>query len=157
MVRAGHGIRPPLGRMLLPRGPMPIRHLHLWPHHGPRTAVPLHVVATSLRTGREVWFSTGPVIEAILASAALPGVFPPVELDGDAFIDGGVVDNVPMSRAFELRVPSVYVLHPGNFARPRPQPRRPVDVLLQAFSIARNHRFFSEADAPPEGVELIKL
>ena len=120
-------------------------------------AVPLHVVATSLRSGREVWFSTGPVIEPILASAALPGVFPPVELDGDMFIDGGVVDNVPMSRAFELQSPSVYVLHPGNFTRPRAQPRRPVDVLLQAFSIARNHRFFSEADAPPDGVELVKL
>ena len=119
--------------------------------------VPLHVVATSLRTGRETWFSSGPVIEPILASAALPGVFPPVELDGDVFIDGGVVDNVPMSRAFELRTPSVYVLHPGNFSRPRPQPRRPVDVLLQAFSIARNHRFFSEADAAPDGVELVKL
>jgi NTE family protein len=120
-------------------------------------AVPLHVVATSLRTGRERWFSSGPVVEPILASAALPAVLPPVEIDGDLLVDGGVIDNVPTSRALALDAARIYVLHVGNFDRPRPAPRRPIDVLLQSFSIARNHRFVVEHQDPPVGVEMIVL
>jgi NTE family protein len=120
-------------------------------------AVPLHVVATSLHTGRPHWFDRGPVVEPILASAALPAVLPPVEIDGVPFIDGGVVDNVPISRAFELGVDRIIVLHVGNFERPRPNPQRPLDVLLQAFSIARNERFARESELRHEGTEVIVL
>jgi NTE family protein len=118
--------------------------------------VPLHVVAASLRTGRERWFSSGPVTEAVLASAALPAVLPPVDIDGEAFIDGGVVDNVPISYAVSLDVQRVVVLHVGNFDRPRPAPQRPLDVLLQAFSIARSYRFEAEI-AKDHGVDLVVL
>ncbi|MCU1463218.1 MAG: Patatin [Acidimicrobiales bacterium] len=119
--------------------------------------VPFQVVATSLRTGREQWFARGRIVEPILASAALPGVFPPVEIDGELFIDGGVVDNVPMTRAATLGATRMYVFHVGNFDRPRPDPKRPIDVLLQAFSISRNYRFLAEMQDPPEGVEMICL
>src|SRR5207302_9932897 len=77
--------------------------------------VPFQVVATSLRTGRERWFSEGPLLDPILASAALPGVFPPVEIEGELFIDGGVVDNVPMTRAAALGATRMFVFHVGNF------------------------------------------
>lgn len=120
-------------------------------------AVPLHVVATSLRTGHPHWFHTGPVVEPILASAALPAVLPPVDIDGETYIDGAVVDNVPISRALELGVERVIVLHVGNFERPRPNPQRPLDVLLQAFSIARNERFARESALQHDGVELVVL
>jgi NTE family protein len=49
------------------------------------------------------------------------------------------------------------VFHVGNFDKPRPQPRRPLDVLLQSFSIARNHRFVRDMDIVPSDVELIVL
>lgn len=120
-------------------------------------AVPLHVVATSLRTGRDQWFSRGSVVDAVLASAALPAVFPPVEIDGELFIDGAVVDNVPISKAVALGARRIVVFHVGNFERPRPVPKRPLDVLLQSFSIARNYRFLSEVEHPPPGVQLITL
>ena len=107
--------------------------------------IPFHVVATSLRSGLARWFDRGPMVEPILASAALPAVLPPVTIDGDVLIDGGVVDNVPISRAVELGATRVVVLHAGNFDRPRPDPQRPLDVLLQAFSIARNERFARES------------
>lgn len=119
--------------------------------------LPLHVVAASLDTGDARWFSSGPVIEPILASAALPGVFPPVMVDGETLIDGAVVDNVPISRAVALGAERVVVLHVGNFARKRPTPKRPIDVLVQSFSIARNHRFLRDMASPPEGVELVVL
>jgi NTE family protein len=120
-------------------------------------ARPLHVVATSLRTGRPAWFEKGPVVEPILASAALPAILPPVEIDGEPYIDGAVVDNVPISRAFDLGVERVVVLHVGNFERPRPNPQRPLDVLLQAFSIARNERFARESELQHPEVELVVL
>lgn len=126
-------------------------------HHLDRLAVPLHVVATSLRTGRERWLSTGPAVPAVLASAALPAVLPPVELDGDVLIDGGVVDNVPISKAVALGAERVVVLHVGNLSKPRPVPKRPIDVLLQAFSIARNHRFATDRESFAEGTELVVL
>jgi len=119
--------------------------------------IPVHVNATSLQSGRGRWFTSGSAVDAILASAALPAVFPPVVVDGEAYIDGGVVDNVPISRALALGARRVFVLHVGNFARPRSLPKRPIDVLLQSFSIARNHRFLAETDEPPSDVELIVL
>lgn len=121
------------------------------------TKVPLHVVATSLRSGREVWFSRGPLIDPILASAALPAVLPPVTIGGEWLIDGGVVDNVPVGRAVDLGATRVVVFHVGNFDKPRPLPKRPIDVLIQAFSIARNHRVVRDLDIVPPDVEVIVL
>lgn len=119
--------------------------------------IPLHVVATDMGTGRAHWFREGNLSDPLLASSALPAIFPPVVIDGIPYIDGGVVDNVPITYAAHLKVDRVYVLHVGNFRRPRSIPKRPLDVLVQAFSIARSHRFYSDSDSPPEGVEIITL
>jgi NTE family protein len=119
--------------------------------------IPFEVVATSLATGAERWFSTGPIVPALTASAALPGVYPPVEIDGELLIDGGVVNNVPISRALDLGATRLVIFHVGNFERPRPAPRRPLDVLLQSFSIARNHRFGSDVARLPDSVEAIVI
>ena len=125
--------------------------------HFEETRVPLHVVATSLTTGRESWFDSGPLIEPILASAALPAVFPPVLFDGEWYIDGGVVNNVPLDRAVALGATTIYVFHVGNFDKPRAHPKRPLDVLLQSFSIARNHRWVAHRESVPEHVQLVVL
>lgn len=129
------------------------------PHHRfEDLTVPLHVVTTSLRTNSERWFSTGDLIEPILASSALPAIFPPVSIEGDVLVDGGVLNNVPLSRAFELKPNRVVVFHVGNFNRARPAPKRPVDVLLHAFSVTRAYRFETEVrQALPPGVELVVL
>ena len=119
--------------------------------------VPLHVVATSLETGDERWFTTGSIVDPILASAALPAVYPPIEVDGELHVDGAVVNNVPISRAATLGADRVYVCHVGNFSRPRSDPKRPIDVLLQSFSIARNHRFHADVAREWPGIELIVL
>jgi NTE family protein len=119
--------------------------------------IPFQVVATSLTSGAERWFGSGPIVEPILASAALPAVFPPVTIDGELHVDGAVVNNVPIRRAAELGATRIYVCHVGNFHRPRSAPKRPIDVLLQSFSIARNHRFSSETASDWGGVELIVL
>lgn len=131
--------------------------LHLPFRNFEDTEIPLHVVATSLVTGTERWFNRGDVIPALLASSAIPAVFPPVMINGEPLVDGAVVNNVPISKAYELGARRVVVLHVGNFSRPRPAPRRPIEALLQSFSIARNLRFALETEHPPAGVELVVL
>ena len=117
-------------------------------------AVPFQCVATDVVGVREVWFSVGPLIEPILASAALPAVYPAVEIDGVRYLDGGIVDDVPMSRAVELGAHTLYVLQVGSFSRPRPEPRRPLDVAVQAYWIARHHRFKRDLAAMPPDIEV---
>jgi NTE family protein len=117
-------------------------------------AVPFQCVATDVVGVREVWFRSGPLIEPILASAALPSVYPAVEIDGVRYLDGGIVDDVPMSRAVELGARTLYVLQVGLFSRPRPEPKRPLDVAVQAYWIARHHRFKRELAAMPADIEL---
>jgi len=148
--RKGQAIQPNTGLRRLVERTLPYKRLE-------DAVIPVHVNATSLETGRGHWFTSGPAVDAILASAALPAVFPPVVIGGEAYIDGGVVDNVPISRALALGARRIFVLHVGNFARRRQLPRRPIDVLLQSFSIARNHRFLAEVDDPPPDVELVVL
>ncbi len=119
--------------------------------------LPLWIVATSLREGLEKWFSHGDVHQALLASTAIPGVFPPVTVDGEEYIDGGVVNNVPLSKAYELKARKVYVLDVGNMEKERPTAKRPYEVLMQAVSIARAHRYRIERENVPDKVDLVRL
>lgn len=64
-------------------------------------SVPLTVVATDINAGRPHLFQSGPLTPALLASAAIPGVFPPVVQDGRAYYDGGIVENTPLALAVE--------------------------------------------------------
>ena len=64
--------------------------------------LPCYVVATDALEGNEVVLSTGPAATALLASAAVPAVFPPVLIDGRFLLDGGVANNTPVSIAVEL-------------------------------------------------------
>lgn len=59
--------------------------------------IPFYVVCTDLETGKEVVLNRGSLVEAILASSAIPGIFPPVEMNGHLLVDGGLSNNVPVS------------------------------------------------------------
>jgi len=117
--------------------------------------VPLEVVATSLTDGRTQWFSDGPAVERILASAALPALLPPVEIDGEHFIDGGVVDNVPIGRAIAGGAERIFVLLCGPLHYTPHRYRRPVEAVLTAFFIAVHAKFARELERLPEGVEVV--
>jgi NTE family protein len=120
-------------------------------------AVAFQCVATEVDTARERWFDVGELVPALLASAALPAVFPPVTLDGQRYVDGGVVDNVPIARAVQLGCSRIFVLHVGPHGRPDADLRRPIDGALLAYWLARNSRFARDLAALPEGVEAIVL
>ncbi len=57
----------------------------------------LGIVATELESGREVWFRSGPVMEAVRASISLPGLFTPIQRQGRWLVDGGLANPVPVS------------------------------------------------------------
>lgn len=78
-------------------------------------AVPLHVVCTDLASGAEVVLSAGGIVEAVLASAAIPGVFPPVDVGGRTLVDGAVAANTPIATAIRLGATRLVVL-PAGFA-----------------------------------------
>jgi NTE family protein len=57
----------------------------------------LATVSTDLETGREIWFTEGPVLNSVWASISLPGLFPPIQNQGRWLVDGGLVNPVPVS------------------------------------------------------------
>jgi len=97
-------------------------------------AVPFAAVATELRTGRTVAFDRGPVSRAVRASAAIPGVFVPVEIDGTIYVDGGVTDPVPAGVARRMGADVVIaVAIPADV--PSKTPRGPIGVAYHAVAV----------------------
>ncbi|WP_092137827.1 patatin-like phospholipase family protein [Cupriavidus sp. YR651] len=97
--------------------------------------VPLYVVATDMHTGAEVVLSSGNIVNAVLASAAIPGVFPPVQFEGRSLIDGGVANNTPVSTAIRLGATRIIVLPAGFACAERRPPRGAVEHALNALSL----------------------
>jgi NTE family protein len=111
-------------------------------------------VAASIESASEHWFTTGPLVDAVLASAAVPGILPPVEVGGQHYIDGGIVNSIPVDRAVALGATRIFVMHVGRLDRPLAPPRWPWEVALVAFEIARRHRFLGDLASLPASLEL---
>src|SRR5207253_148131 len=98
-------------------------------------AIPLHVIGVDLKSGRERRLSEGDVIEAVLASAAMPAVFPPVRWGDLELIDGGVANNTPISHAIELGATEIYVLPTGYACHLHTAPRSALGMGLHALTL----------------------
>jgi NTE family protein len=102
-------------------------------------AIPLHLIACDPLSGQEVRLSEGPAVQAVLASAAIPGLLPPVRFGDRLLTDGGVSNNTPISHAIQLGAERIYVLptdDPGDHAvsrLPRSAPDAAVHALTQLF------------------------
>jgi NTE family protein len=116
--------------------------------------LPFHCVAACIEDATARWFSSGPIVPAVMASCAVPGLLPPVEVGGRHYFDGGLVDSIPVGHAVALGAGCVYVLQVGRVESPLPVPARPWEVGLVAFEIARRHRFHEEMSALPAGVQV---
>jgi NTE family protein len=119
--------------------------------------LPLHLIAADIQTGAEVRLSQGPLIEAVLASSAIPGVLPPVEWQGRQLIDGGVANNVPISHAIELGASTIYVLPTGAPCELAQPPRGALAMLIQATSLLIGHRFVADLAELSRFAELVVL
>ena len=115
--------------------------------------VRFQVCAASIERAAEHWFDSGPVVDAVVASAAVPGLLPPARVGDEHYLDGGIVNSIPLGRAVRLGATRVFVLQVGRVDRPLSVPRRPWEVARVSFEIARRHRFVRELAELPDGVE----
>jgi NTE family protein len=118
-------------------------------------------VSTDLDTGKEVWFSKGPVLDSVLASIALPGLFAPVHNQGRWLVDGGLVNPVPVSLCHALGADIVIGVNlngdvVGKHRKPLPEGKTAegngtLDRLLGSIKSYSNNWFSSEQSAldPP--------
>ncbi|WP_018155192.1 patatin-like phospholipase family protein [Demetria terragena] len=154
--RTPRATRPRRGRSHLLR-PGPFLHLldtHLPVERIEQMPVPFQCVAASIENASARWFSSGLAAPAILASCAVPGLFPSIEIDGEHYLDGGLVHSIPISRALTLGATRVFVVHVGRVEQPLKPPRWPWEAAQVAFEIARRHRYVEEMAALPKDVEV---
>ena len=119
--------------------------------------VRFQVCAASIERAAEHWFDSGPLVPAVVASAAVPGLLPPAKIGDEHYLDGGIVNSIPLGRAVQLGASRVFVLQVGRVDRPLSVPRRPWEVARVSFEIARRHRFIRELDELPASVEAYVL
>lgn len=116
----------------------------------------LRVVATNLESGAAVSFDRGPVVDAVLASAALPGLFPPVRIGDLLYVDGGVADNVPIAPAVAAGADEIYVIRSG-FDCPLGSRLRAVDVLWRSISLLLNRALDADLQRFSDDARIVVL
>jgi NTE family protein len=119
-------------------------------------AVPVHVVTTDLRNGRAVVISSGPAVPALLASTAIPGVFPPVTIGRRDLVDGGVANHTPIATAIELGAQRVVVL-PIGYPWVRNQPTNALGMALHALARFVEQRLEAEVYAHRNAADILVL
>ncbi len=143
--------------LLVDRGMRTLLEQHLWFARIEDSPVPLVVVATDQLTGREVALAHGPARQAILASCAIPAVFPAVTLDGLTLVDGGLANNTAISAAVAAGADTIYVL-PTGYACALPEPpHTPLGAALHALTVLTHQRLVSDLDRYADQADLIVL
>jgi NTE family protein len=119
--------------------------------------IPLHVVAADVLTGEELRVSHGPVLDAVLASSAIPAVLPPVSWEGRVLMDGGVANNTPISHAVELGAQRIYVLPTGHACALDKPPGAALAMALHAISLLTHRRLIDDVERHRDDAQLIVL
>lgn len=116
--------------------------------------LPVHVVTTDLRSGEEVVVDQGSAVDAVLASAAIPAVFPAVEIAGRHLVDGGVADNAAVSHAVAIGADRVYVLPSGYSCALEQPPTTALGSAIQALTLLIEQRLILEVAHFADQVDL---
>lgn len=107
--------------------------------------VPLIVVTTDLQEGEATyWSGTGDIVEPVIASMSLPGVFSPVEMEGRQFVDGGIANNAPLDKAVALGAKTILMIQCTCCEPSLKLFRGMARVLVRSFSIALERKFAAE-------------
>jgi NTE family protein len=107
--------------------------------------LPCHILATDVLDGSPVAVSSGPVVEALLASAAIPGVFPPVRVGDRYLVDGSLASATPVSIAADLGAQRVVVLTTGFTCSASRPPQRATEAALHALNLLAARFLAAEA------------
>ncbi len=121
------------------------------------TTIPLEVLAADYTTGEEIWFASGRPRDVLYASAAIPGVFPPVRLDNRLLVDGGVVNDTPIDRAVKNGATHIYMLLCGTAFAHLPDPQRPLEALIRSGTHTKSAHFRSQVQHLPKDVTITVL
>ncbi|RME51978.1 MAG: patatin [Deltaproteobacteria bacterium] len=97
--------------------------------------IPLAFVAADISTGERVVIDRGDVAEGVMASSCLPGIFVPVERQGRLLVDGGIVENVPISPLRKMGADLVIAVD-LNGSHSYDRPENLIDVILNMLDIA---------------------
>ncbi len=119
--------------------------------------IPLHVVAVDVLSGEELLLSSGPVLDAVVASASIPAVLAPVAWEDRMLVDGGVANNTPISHAVGLGAQRVYVLPTGHACSLQELPRGALGLALQAISLLTHRRLIDDIERHRDQVQLVVL
>ena len=119
--------------------------------------IPLHVVATDILAGTSVRLSKGPVLEALLASCAIPAAFPPVRIGERHLIDGAVASNTPISLAVELGAKRLIVLPTGFACALDAPPADAIGCALHAITLLIARQLVTEIDRCRDHAEVITV
>ena len=117
--------------------------------------LPCYVVATDIYNGHDVCFSEGDAHKAVLASASIPAVFPPVRYDDRYLVDGGVANNTPISTAVALGARRVIVLPTGFSCSITEPPRNIVAMALHALNLMIMKQLLRDIELHSGKVEII--
>lgn len=109
-------------------------------------ALPVHIVASDMLSGEEVLLSSGSVIDAVLASTAIPGVFPPMQINSRMLVDGGVANNTPISTAVKLGATRVIVLPTGFACALSQVPSGAIARAMHAVSLLVSRQLVRDAE-----------
>lgn len=112
----------------------------------PDLALPFIAMAIDADTTELVTIDSGPVLTAMLASSAIPGVFPPVRWNGQELYDGGLAANVPVTQALAMGAASMVVLDCAFPGQPLKRPTNLVEAALYSMAIGMRHQ--TERDLP---------
>jgi NTE family protein len=116
-------------------------------------AMPVHVITTELKTGRAFDISSGPAVPALLASTAIPGVFPPVTIGQRTLVDGGIASHTPIAAAIELGARQIYVL-PVSYTWLNHEPTNALGMALHALARFVEQKVEFEVAAHKEVAEI---
>jgi len=118
------------------------------------TALPLYLICTDIKTGQEIVFHQGLVLEALMASAGIPAVFPPLAMHNRFLVDGGIVNNTPISTAVRLGAKRV-VVFPISLPPANQEPKNYLQILIRSMIYLLNRQMASDIQLYKDKVDLI--
>ncbi|HEV2475526.1 MAG TPA: patatin-like phospholipase family protein [Candidatus Dormibacteraeota bacterium] len=118
---------------------------------------PLAVVATDMNAGKPAVFRSGELAPALLASTAIPGVFPSVRIDDREYLDGGVVDNTPLNIAVDdgaREILAISLMAGGEYER---RPASLPELIARTLQLSLHHQMLSDYERLRERARIVVL
>ncbi len=139
------------------RGLMSLLEEHLPTRDFGRLRLPFAAVAADYVTAETVVLSRGDLHRALLASSAIPGIFPPVAVGGRLLVDGGIVANVPLRQAVDLGAASAVVLDCGLWGMTTGAPTTLVEVMLRVSAITLGQQLAGDLPRVAASIPVVYL